>query len=77
LGVGLGLVPAAHDAKAYSELISTHECRDDGVQRPFAGCEHVGMRSIERKQRAAVLEGKPSSICDDTGSKAREVALDQ
>src|SRR5258705_470319 len=56
LGVGLCLIPGAHDAEADTKVALLHEPRDDRVQRTLARCQHVRVVFVEREERAAILQ---------------------
>src|SRR5262245_38573357 len=61
LRMRLGLIETTHNAKpdAYSVLL--HESRNDGVQRPLARLQSVGMILYKIKESATVLQHKPCS----------------
>src|SRR5689334_12610410 len=69
LRMGLGLVPASHDAESDSHLAAAHKCRDDGMQRLLSARQNIGTLRIEAEKTAAILEGKPGPRSDDTGPK--------
>src|ERR1019366_2648143 len=60
LRVRHGLIRAPHDAERDVLVVSLHETRDDGVIRPLASCEDVGMIRLECKTGTATLQWESS-----------------
>ena len=50
-------------------ITSLHESRDDGVKRALAGRERIGMRRIEREERAAILQHKAHTSNRNAGTE--------
>ena len=65
LGVGLRLIEAAHDAEGDADVAVGHQRRDDGVQRPLAAGERIGMFWVEAEQGAAVVQHEAAALDAD------------
>eukprot|EP00588_Corethron_pennatum_P007469 CAMPEP_0194292168 /NCGR_PEP_ID=MMETSP0169-20130528/45079_1 /TAXON_ID=218684 /ORGANISM="Corethron pennatum, Strain L29A3" /LENGTH=195 /DNA_ID=CAMNT_0039040267 /DNA_START=87 /DNA_END=670 /DNA_ORIENTATION=+ len=50
---------------------------DDGVVRPPAGRQRIGVRGVEVEAVPAVLEGEAAPVGDEAGAEAHEVAVDE
>src|SRR5258706_2807836 len=70
------LIRAAHDAESDMQVAALHEGRDDGVKRPLAAGENVGMVRLQREPRATVLQQESHAIDGDSGTELRVHALD-
>ncbi len=76
LGVGEGLVGAAHDAEADGQVPLFHHAGDDRMEGPFAGGEGVGGRLVEAEAAAAVVEMEAHAVHHDAGGPHAGDALD-
>ena len=77
LGVGLRLVPSAHNAEPDGDVAFAHEGGNDGVQRPLVAGERIGFARLEIEALAAIVEREADAGGDHAGSVSRVVALDQ
>ena len=77
LRVRLRLVEAAHDAEADADVALLHEAGDDGVQRPFARRQLVGVPGFQREQGAAVVQREAGARRHQAAPEALEDALDE
>src|SRR5713101_8280297 len=77
LGVRLRLIPSAHDSKTNPHVSLLQESRDDRVERSLARRENIRVLRIEAEKRAAVLEAKTRSRCNQARTEAAVVALDE
>src|SRR5258708_285451 len=58
-------------------LAPLHERGNNGVKRTLAWLQRVGMRPIERKQGAAVLQDESHSLHHYAGAEAGVIALNE
>lgn len=80
LDVALGLHEATHDAvhRVQGAVGRVgHHGGDDGVVRPLARREHVGVALAQREVGAAVLQREAAPLGDDAGAEAAVVAVDE
>src|SRR6476646_1969145 len=76
LGVRLGLIPTAHDAKGDSQLPFGHESGNNGMERALATGEYIWTVRFESEKCTAILEGKSSASGDDARTEGIVIALD-
>ena len=77
LRVRLRLVQPAHDAEADVHVALLHEGRNDGVERPLARRERVGMVGIHLEQPAAILQREAVIVHHHARAEMLVEALDQ
>src|SRR4051812_39912927 len=70
------LVRTAHDAEADMDIATLHKGRNDGVERPLAAREEVGVVGFERESGAAVVKDKTHTFHGYARAKRRGDALD-
>src|ERR1700677_4013907 len=75
LGVGLGLIPSAHDAEADGDIAFAHEGGNDGVEWPLVAGERIGLARLKVETLAAIVEGKAGAGSDHAGAVSGVVAL--
>jgi len=77
-GLALGLSLAPHGAKQERRLAVTQgHGRDDGVERPLAWLQSIGMLRVELEKRAPVLEEDARPLGHKAGTELEVDALDE